>query len=124
MLYSICVSFSARGFLEVLTRFETNCGKSMIPFHAIWSMSLCWCNYFTSFWGWILTCIRGKLKNPVCFSQAVFVDGSQHLFALQVDAERAKRGVTVLEFSSAVCISGFHASIFETEGCQSNWKIP
>ena len=45
-----------------------------------------------------------------------FFDGSQHLFALQVDAERAKRGVTVLKFSSAVCISGFHASILETEG--------
>ena len=26
--------------MYILNRFETNCGKSMIPFHAIWG--LCW----------------------------------------------------------------------------------
>ena len=30
--------------MYVLNRFETNCGKSMIPFHALWG--LCWYIYF------------------------------------------------------------------------------
>ena len=66
----------------------------MIPSHAIWgSMNLCWCNYFTSFWGWILA-LGGNLRTQKLKSlpfPSRFFDGSQHLFALQVDAERAER---------------------------------
>ncbi len=47
ILYLYLCLFLAQKYLYknmyILNRFETNCGKSMIPFHAIWG--LCWNNF-------------------------------------------------------------------------------